>query len=186
MEAFLMSGVSFEISMAGLESVGALLNEFVRSASDLKPALKSIGEHIVSEARLNFANERGPDGRAWKMSLRARKEKGQTLSLTARLRNSISYRVRDDSVSVGTNVIYAAVHQLGLSGNVTVSAHERRIVQAFGKKLKKPRTITVKSHVSKRNIPARPFLPMTLEEVGVSEIEQILIRHLLRSQVNNA
>ena len=175
-----MPGISLEINMAGLEAVGALLDEFVRSASDLKPALKSIGEHIVSETKLNFRNEQGPDGKAWEQSARARREKGQTLSLTARLKNSINYRVGDDSVSVGTSVSYAAVHQLGFTGTVQIGAHERRIRQAFGRMLKKPKKIAVKSHAAKRNIPARPFLPMTLEEVGIGAVERILIRHLVK------
>jgi phage gpG-like protein len=129
---------------------------------------------------MNFRDERGPDGKTWKASLRAAGENGQTLTLTARLKNSINYRVNNDSVSVGTSVSYAAIHQLGFTGTVQVSAHERRITQAFGKKLKKRKTVTVKSHAAKRNIPARPFLPMTLEEVGTGEVERILIRHLVK------
>ncbi len=32
---------------------------------------------------------------------------------TARLKNSIAYRADKDSVAIGTNVIYARIHQLG-------------------------------------------------------------------------
>ena len=178
------TGVSFEINMAGLEAVGSLLDEFVRSASDLKPALKSIGEHIVSETMLNFEREPpGRPGKPWKESARVKATGGQTLSLIGRLKSSFNSRaikVDNDSVSVGTSVSYAAVHQLGFTGTVQISAHERRITKAFGRMLKKSKKVAVKSHSAKRNIPARPFLPMTLEEIGIGEVERILIRHLVK------
>lgn len=80
---------------------------------DMTPAMKGIGRVLKTGAQLRFRSGKSPDGRSWQQSHRAREEGGQTLSLTRRLRNSITYRAEHDSVEVGTNVVYAAIHQFG-------------------------------------------------------------------------
>lgn len=173
-----MAGISLEITLAGLSAIDGL-SAMAGRMERLSPALLDIGEHIVSQAKMNFRNEAGPDGVPWKESERAREESGQTLTLTARLKNSITARATSDSVTVGTNVVYAAIHQMGFDGKVVISAHERRIRQAFGRKLKKAKVVSVKSHTAKRCLPPRPFLPRTLEEAGMAAIERIIMNHLM-------
>lgn len=89
------------------------LAEFVRRGSDLRPALDEIGQRLAASTLRRFETERDPEGRPWPPSARAKAEGGQTLSDTGRLRASITHVVGRDSVSVGTNVVYAAIHQFG-------------------------------------------------------------------------
>lgn len=57
-------------------------------------AAHAIGRYLKTSTQLRFRAQKGPDGKAWPPSQRARAEGGQTLRLTGRLRNSITYRSR--------------------------------------------------------------------------------------------
>lgn len=76
-------------------------------------ALKSIGEAVRAMTVEAFEQGRSPGGDAWRPSLRATLEGGQTLVDTGILKNSIHVSLGRDHVVVGTNVVYAAIHQLG-------------------------------------------------------------------------
>jgi len=101
-----------------------LIDDGVRAAIDrvrqamplgksAKPLFEQLGRVLKTSTQLRFRNQRGPDGGAWEKSWRARNEGGQTLSLSGRLRRSITYQATNNSVAVGTNVLYAAIHQFG-------------------------------------------------------------------------
>ena len=75
-----------------------------------RPLFTRLGRVIHSDSRMNFRNQRSPDGTPW-APLRMRS--GQILSDTGRLRNSLTYQVGNDEVQVGTNVKYARTHQFG-------------------------------------------------------------------------
>lgn len=77
------------------------------------PAMQGIGRALKTGTQLRFRSGTAPDGSAWEKSWRAKNQGGQTLSLTRRLRNSITSEATHDSVAVGTNVLYAAIHQFG-------------------------------------------------------------------------
>ena len=76
-------------------------------------AWAEIGQTLVASTLDRFESGRGPDDVPWRPSRRAREEGGQTLVDTSRLRDSIHHRASDDGVEIGTNVVYAAIHQLG-------------------------------------------------------------------------
>ena len=89
------------------------LNRLVFRLANVDPILDNIGRRLVTSTINRFEREHAPDGTPWKPSARAEEEGGQTLTDTARLRQSITHRVRGDGVEVGTNVVYAAIHQFG-------------------------------------------------------------------------
>ena len=95
------------------ERVRAALGRLVRTLDNPKPVMDEIGAHLESSTVRRFEAERGPNGRAWKPSKRARKQGGKTLSDTGRLCASITRRASRREVAVGTNVLYAAIHQFG-------------------------------------------------------------------------
>lgn len=80
---------------------------------DMTKPMRSIGRALKTGAQLRFRTMQGPDGATWPTSRRAEQDGGQTLSLTRRLRNSITFLATRDKVVVGTNVKYAAIHQFG-------------------------------------------------------------------------
>lgn len=83
------------------------------AGGDATPAMEGMGRVLKTAGQLRFREQRGPDGKAWEKSWRARNEGGQTLRLTSRLRNSITYVASRTSVEAGTNVVSAAIHQFG-------------------------------------------------------------------------
>ncbi len=102
-----------------VEIDGAMLNAaLARMAAvlaDPSAALDQIGRYLVASTLRRFERERAPDGSPWLKSARALAEDGQTLTDTGRLRGSIAHTVADGgrAVEVGSNVIYAAIHQFG-------------------------------------------------------------------------
>lgn len=79
-----------------------LMATFAEVASDMERQTQSRFESGVS-----------PDGKSWKPSVRALREGGVTLVDTAHLKQSITSRFGGGFAEVGTNVVYAAIHQLG-------------------------------------------------------------------------
>ncbi|MYG80960.1 MAG: phage virion morphogenesis protein [Gemmatimonadetes bacterium] len=80
---------------------------------DPQVAFDEVGQILVTSTVLRFKRGVGPDGEPWPKSRRAEREGGKTLVDKARLRNSITHVASADGVDVGTNVVYAAVHQFG-------------------------------------------------------------------------
>ena len=95
----------------------ALLGRAVAKLADPRPMMEEIGGRLETSTKHRFETGSGPDGAPWKPSARARRQAGQTLVDTARLRDSITHVVRGSGPStellVGTNVAYAAIHQFG-------------------------------------------------------------------------
>lgn len=83
--------------------------------ADLQVLANDIGETIVEMTQFNFENERSPDGEPWIPSKRASENGDKTLQDTRRLYDSITYLAALDGsfVEVGSNVVYAAIHQAG-------------------------------------------------------------------------
>lgn len=111
--------------------------------------------------------------------VKAQKLSGQALNVrTGRLRRSITQRVEasanEISGIVGTNVDYAAIHEYGFKGPVTVKQHLRLVKQAFGRPLKSPVWSTVSTHTKNVSLPERSFLRSALADMkstGVIEAE---------------
>ena len=77
-------------------------------------ALDDVGQHVVSSTTERFAEtSMAPDGAPWQPSQRALASGDRTLVLQGHLRDSITHDVDGDSVSVGSNLAYAAIHQYG-------------------------------------------------------------------------
>lgn len=127
-------------------------------------ALKAIGEAVKTMSVESFEKGESPAGDAWKVSARAEADGGQTLVDNAVLKNSLGVKVSGDEAEVGTNVIYAAIHQLGGA-----------IEPKKGKALKFGSTI-----VSKVEMPARPYLPDPDDPPAdlVDEMNLILINRI--------
>lgn len=76
-------------------------------------ALLEIGEAVKSISLESFEHEKNPDGKKWQPSQRAMEEGGQTLTDSAMLKNSIDVALAANAVEVGSNIVYAAIHNLG-------------------------------------------------------------------------
>ena len=128
---------------------------------------KRITSAMASAVRFStlerFKQEKGPDGKKWKQSIRVAQEGGKTLTHTALMKNSIQRKSDASGFAVGTNVLYASTHQLGdKERKITIRAKTSKglvFKNADGKWIRK-RQVTVKV-----KIPARPFLGLSEEDL---------------------
>lgn len=96
-----------------------------------------VGMEIVRAIKADMRAERGPDGRPWKKIRSRFGQSGKTLQDTGRLRDSIAFLVRRNSVIVGTNVKYAATHHFGdpnrrsKRGKYLAIPQSRKIARAY-------------------------------------------------------
>lgn len=171
--------------------LNVLLDRIVNRFADKKPALRTIGAIGRESIRTNFVESGRPV--KWRPSKRTGDQglpgkSGSTLRDTNRLMNSITSSVQKDSVIIGTNVEYAAVHNYGAKKfsfgtfAVRVKNHQRLVRKAFGKELKFPVWATVPEHdrnvkLPWGDIPARPF--MLLQDEDIVEMELIMAEHLV-------
>jgi phage virion morphogenesis protein len=95
------------------EPLRVLLSALNKKMGNMTPVMKTIGEIVRSSVIRNFEQERDPAGAKWKPSVRAMISGGKTLTDRAILRNSLNVRASSNKVSVGTNIVYAAIHQFG-------------------------------------------------------------------------
>lgn len=154
-----MSGV---VILLDTTPVQHLLDQLVGKLEDMTPVMAAIGEIIVEQTDTAFETGTAPGGAPWKPSSRVVAEGGQTLVDTGHLKNSITRLVSTDAVTVGTGVVYGAIHQLG-----GVIRPKRGKALAFGGVVRKSVTM-----------PSRPFLPDD-QSVDWSEITATLEDYLL-------
>ena len=126
--------------------VAARLQQMVAAQTSLQPLYAAIGGSLLSNVQLGFKFGRSPWGDAWRKPLL---RNGQPLRDTGRLNRSITVDATGDGVTVGTNVLYAPVHQFG----ATIRAKNKPFLVFRGG----PNTFFRKKQVV---VPARPFLPI--------------------------
>ncbi len=122
----------------------------------------SIAEAVRGSTVERFRTEKGPDGKKWTKSIRAEQEGGVTLVQSAGLKNSIKSVADASGFAVGTNKIYAATQQLGAKNRrITIRAKTSKglVFQVEGRWIRK-KQVTVRI-----NIPARPFLGLSDEDM---------------------
>jgi phage virion morphogenesis protein len=151
---------------------------------DMSPLMRQISEKMKNAVDQNFDTEGSRIGPKWKPSQRAIKQGGKTLQDTGRLAASIVPAFDSHSAEVGTNVVYAAIHQFG--GTVTHLARSQRA--AFKVDFKTGRSrfakrknanfeqwVTIGEH--QKTMPARPFLGLNNQDIG--DIETLAAKFLV-------
>jgi phage virion morphogenesis protein len=154
-----MAGASFELELSG--DVAGRLERLATVVYDLAPLLDEMGAAMVSGTQRRFELGQAPDGSPWLPSRRASEQGGQTLIKDGHLRDSITHNVDGDTVVVGSDRIYAAIHQFG--GEIKPKSGKFLVFQAGAGMV----------FARKVDIPSRPFLGLssTDEEIllGIAE-----------------
>lgn len=151
-----MSGVSVSVTVEDAE-VRKGLSRLLAAAADLTAPLEEIGAMIEDRARERFIDQVGPDGKPWAplsaaYQARRRKPGSPILTQEGHLRDSLTHLASAGMVQVGSNRVYAALHQLGGTSSMPPGP---------------------------RSVPARPFLPVgDLPADERAEMGDILLRHL--------
>jgi phage virion morphogenesis protein len=115
-----MAGAFIDVEIDDKE-VLRLLDDLTKRFSNLTPVMKEIGEIVTESVQRNFEEHRSPEGVPWEPlaeSTKFEKEKkgknaDDILILTRILMGSIHPEAYADHVDVGTDVVYAAIHQFG-------------------------------------------------------------------------
>lgn len=146
-----MSGVRITIDDADLRAALGRLRRFV---ADPEPALKTIGQALITSTQERIRNEVSPTGARWPAlnpEYAAAKRGTGMLMESGRLVGSFSRQVSGSRLVVGTNVAYAAIHQFG--GTIRPKGSALRFF--VGRREIFARKVT---------IPARPFLGISTED----------------------
>lgn len=153
-----MTGTSISFSVVGASQIEREMLALIDAGEDLTEFNDALGLILEGNTLDRFDRETDPAGKKWEKSQRAIAEGGKTLTDTARLKGSITYESDARSVRVGTNVVYARIHQEGFSGSQKVAAHKRTMSQVFGLKLKSPIEVVVPAFERTMNMPVRAYL----------------------------
>jgi phage virion morphogenesis protein len=151
-----------------LQDMGALaaLQRMEQQAANLSPVMRDIGRLGVRTTRRAFNNETAPDGTKWKPSYRKLKEGGRTLFKEGHLYRSINSISDANSVSWGAGMLYGVIHQMG--GVIKPKTAKKLAFTGSNGHLVFASSVT---------IPARPFLPETLDQLGPDTIIDIFKAH---------
>lgn len=135
----------------------------MRAAKDFTPAMREIAAVMEAGTRERFDTGRAPDGTPWVPSQRVLEQGGRTLVDTAALLQSIASGHDATSAVVGTNLVYARIHQTGGE----IRARNARALR------------TPRGPRKAVRMPARPFLGWS--EAEKDNIVAILSDHLAKA-----
>jgi len=109
-----------QIQVKGLPEVRKMLNEIVKRYGDASKPLADWGEYKLLSLREQWDLEENPYGQKWKKlapaTIEKKRRKKKMLGILTRdgiLRDSFTYSVTNNSLTIGTNVRYAPKHQFG-------------------------------------------------------------------------
>lgn len=108
-----ISGVGYELELTGHEEVLAAIGAVASRMEHPAPLFDIIGALLVTSTQDRFERETDPEGNPWPVSLRVQFEGGSILRDSGLLFQSMAHEASDQGVAVGTDVHYAATHQLG-------------------------------------------------------------------------
>lgn len=164
-----MAGVSLRYDLSGLKNANRQLAKMLRRAGDLTPLMDVIGARLVTSTQHRFEAGRGPDGEPWQPSIRAKAQGGRTLVDRGHLRDSVTHEPTSDAVAVGSNLVYAAIHQLG--GTVQARADGYLTMKIPGVGWRRKKSV---------EIPARPFLGLDPDDEAMiaEEVQDYLTEPL--------
>lgn len=155
------------VTIDGRDAALAELGRLLARAEHPRGMYENIGVALVTSTQRRFETSTSPAGAAWPPSIRAIAGGGKTLVDSARLMQSIAFVATDANVEIGTNVLYAAIHQFG--GEIKQPERTQTIYRRHDKKTgelsdrfvrKSKATFAEDVSVGARTIhmPARPFI----------------------------
>ncbi len=156
-----MSGASISVTISDA-GVRRGFEQLARLMTNTRPVMAAIGTELVASTHMRFVTQTDPDGQAWQAlnsEYAEGKRNSRILTESGRLRDSINSRPSNDQVLVGTNVIYAAVHQFGAVIQPRSASH---LYFRMGGNLIVANKVT---------LPARPFLGISSDDqTAIAEI----------------
>lgn len=153
------------------------LGELINRLEQRQPLMHELAAAMHDAVEENFAQQGRPARAGWSPRYARTRQGGKILQKRGRLASSISEYHDNDSATVGTNVVYARIHQEG--GTINMPARSQRayyrqhkdggVGNRFVKKSKSNFSQWNTIGEYKITIPARPFLHLTESDVGGME-----------------
>jgi len=176
-----MANASITINDLNVQTALAKMSQIL---TNKQPVLNAIGGELKKRVQLGFRNSQTPYGVPWAP---LKKRKGKPLVDTTRLRDSIDDATDSNSVSVGTNVVYAAVQNFGYTFQRAARSQHAYFKQGkdstIGNRFVKKdhsnfaQRVTIGAHTV--TIPARQFFPEnTLPPVWQDAVLKVIQRHI--------
>lgn len=155
---------SIRVEVSG--DTNALLKQLGKYGDlDIAGTMRAVAEGLRTSTMERFDKSLSPEGKKWKTSIRAALTGGKTLIKSSVLRTSIRAEADKGGMAVGTNNIYAATHQFGVSHRTIQPKNAKVLRFQIGGKWISTKKVTI-------SIPARPFL-------GISEEDDAEIKDML-------
>ncbi len=148
-----MAGALMRVALEG-DDLGARFARLQALTEDTTPLMRIIGAGLVKTTQDRFERGRDPEGHLWAPLLPAYAaiKRGPGILREARMRGglmgSVTFEAARSSVRVGSNKVYAAIHQFG----GVIRPKNAPALRFF---LGAPRRMVL---VRKVTIPARPYL----------------------------
>lgn len=163
-----MTGVSiqFEIRDSGVHQA---FTRLLSAMGNTAPVMSVIATGLVASTHRRFVTQSSPDGAAWAglhPAYRPIKRNSRILTESGRLRGSINEASGNDWARVGTNLIYAGVHQFGATIRPKAASH---LVFRLATGVVLAKSVT---------IPARPYLGISDDDEQM--ISETVFRYLRR------
>lgn len=149
-----MAGATLTVDIED-RAVSRAFDQLSRIMRNTTPVMSAIGTGLVASTHRRFVSQTDPDGNPWAAlnpEYAEGKRNSRILTESGGLRDSITAAPSRTSVQVGTNKIYAAIHQMG---GVIKPKGDGRLAFRIGDRLVRPTSVT---------IPARPYLGISTED----------------------
>jgi phage virion morphogenesis protein len=141
------------------------LEDLDQAAADLTPLMDNIGALVEQSTKDRISETNvSPEGAPWPKSLRAQEDGGKTLFASGILAASITHNAGRQSVEIGSNLIYAGVHQTGAT--IVPKSADVLTFQLPGGQFVQVGSVT---------IPARPYLGLSADDID--DITDLTERH---------
>lgn len=170
--------------LSGLNEAQREITRIISKLQSAKKYFEQVGRYVQRQTiHERFDKEQTPSGEKWKplsslrVKQRLKRHKSGNMKIlqdTGELRRSIKYQADDTSVTIGSKLNYAKLHQFG--GTIT-SKREGTYKHNYSKTKRKGEKYSYQRRVK---VPARPYLGITQPEVG--HIEALLIQYLKRGE----
>lgn len=116
-----MAGGTISVELKGGRAITQALNKLLKQSSDLSPALGDVGEYLLQSTQQRFIDQQAPDGSPWAQlsstTIELKQNRGKRLDRilteSSTLADSLNYQLTKDSLTLGSNMEYAAMHQFG-------------------------------------------------------------------------
>ena len=136
--------------------------------ANMRPFYKNVGEELVQSTKERFDAQRDPEGRPWQrlkpstvwgkaLSKRSFSGARRILRDSGQLQDTIHYQADGDQVLIGSNRVYAAIHQFGGQTKAHTIRPKNKKALAWPGAAHPVKSVR---HPGSK-IPARPFLGMS-------------------------